>query len=189
MHRHGALPADRQLTMSSGRPKVAWRPLTAVRSPSLSVLGGAPKRCGRPPASRRIEPAVLVIRAATAASAPTPTAGETLLRYTGCQRGGIRTFHVGHLRVPAQPERSAVRHRPSAALSSTRCVSSAVGVATFGLSSSTYTPHWMVHRVQPAVSVESLRRLAAVRFRTNGSTTRVGPPGPAWANTNGFVPQ
>ena len=72
---------------------------------------------------------------------------------------------------------------------STRRVSSAVGVATYGLSSSTYTPHRMVHRVRPAVSVESLRRLAAVRLRTNGSTTRVGPPSPAWASTNGFVPQ
>ena len=35
---------------------------------------------------------------------------------------------------------SAVRHRPSAALPSARCVSSAVGVATFGSSSSTPIP-------------------------------------------------
>ena len=53
-----------------------------------------------------------------------------------------------------------------------RCVSSAVGVATSDQSSSTPYPTLVVHRVQPAVSVESLRRLSAVSLRTSGSTTR-----------------
>jgi hypothetical protein len=88
--------------------------------------------------------------------------------------------------MPAQPGISAVRHQPSAALPSARCVSSAVGVATFDLSSSTHTRHWMVHRVQPAVSDESLRRLSAVSLRTSGSTPVVGPPGPPGPTRTGL---
>ena len=188
MHRHGALPADRQLTMSSSWPKVAWRPLTAVRSPSLSTGGGA--------------------------QAMWPSTGVAPNRARGSRNSCSHSCIGPH---PDRRRKTAALHRMSAwwhlnaswwpstragaareircatpaigGAVEPRCVSSAVGVATFGLSSSTYTPHWMVHRVQPAVSVESLRPLAAVRLRTNGSTTRVGPPGPAWANTNGFVPQ
>src|SRR6185295_20340904 len=70
-----------------------------------------------------------------------------------------------------------------------RCVSSAVGVATSDQSSSTPYPTLVVHRVQPAVSVESLRRLSAVSLRTSGSTTRCCSTWSGWAHTNGFVPQ
>jgi hypothetical protein len=68
---------------------------------------------------------------------PGDGAGSGAHRAARRQRGGIRSLHGGHLRVPAQQGISVVRHQPSAALPGARRVSSAVGVATFDRSSST----------------------------------------------------
>jgi hypothetical protein len=95
-----------------------------LKRPIVSIPTGARRSCSSsgPTSHDRFGSS----RGAGETQRPGDGAGSGAHRAARRQRGGIRSLHGGHLHMPAQPGISAVRHQPSAALPSARCVSSAV---------------------------------------------------------------